>query len=54
MDLLLGELRLRAVLVQNVPTSFTYARDPSDAHYVNLAVATKAMLVVSRDRNCST
>jgi putative PIN family toxin of toxin-antitoxin system len=43
------QLRAKAVLVDVVPCVFQYPRDPDDAHYVDLAVATDAMLIVSRD-----
>jgi putative PIN family toxin of toxin-antitoxin system len=43
------QLRAKAVLVDVVPRVFQYPRDPDDAHYVDLAVATDAMLIVSRD-----
>jgi len=47
----LSELLSSARLETAVPEVFTYARDPDDAHYVNLALATGASLVVSRDRD---
>jgi putative PIN family toxin of toxin-antitoxin system len=34
-----------------VPHVFDLARDPDDAHYVDLAIAAKAQLIVSRDRD---
>jgi predicted nucleic acid-binding protein len=34
-----------------VPTAFEYPRDPDDAPYINLAIATGANLIVSRDRD---
>ena len=34
-----------------VPHIFTLARDPDDSHYVNLALAFDAELIVSRDRD---
>lgn len=34
-----------------VPELFVYARDPDDAHYVNLALAANARLIVTRDRD---
>lgn len=37
--------------MNNVPSVFNYPRDPDDAHYVDLAVATQAFLVVSRDKD---
>jgi putative PIN family toxin of toxin-antitoxin system len=33
------------------PAEFQYQRDPDDAHYVNLAIATQSLLVVSNDRD---
>ena len=40
-----------ATNIINVPAVFTYDRDPDDAHYVNVALAADAKLVVSRDRD---
>jgi uncharacterized protein len=40
-----------AAVVDDVPVVFSYERDPDDAHYVNVALAAKARLVVSRDRD---
>lgn len=38
-------------MMNSVPQVFTYERDPDDAHYVDLAVAAKASLIVSRDKD---
>lgn len=35
--------------LSTVPKVFNYDRDPGDAHYVDLAVAANAQLIVSRD-----
>jgi putative PIN family toxin of toxin-antitoxin system len=45
--------RLLAVsrTILDAPTVFSYDRDPHDAHYINLALAANAELVVSRDRD---
>jgi putative PIN family toxin of toxin-antitoxin system len=40
-----------AQMVDHVSHVFDYQRDPSDAHYVDLAVACQAKLIVSRDRD---
>lgn len=40
-----------ATLLDSFPEPFTYSRDPDDAHYVNLALAAGARLVVSRDKD---
>ena len=40
-----------ANLVDDIPATFAYPRDPDDAHYVNLALAAQANLIVSRDRD---
>jgi putative PIN family toxin of toxin-antitoxin system len=45
-----GIATIATVIVQ-VPIVFTYQRDPDDAHYVNLAVAAQADLIVSRDKD---
>jgi putative PIN family toxin of toxin-antitoxin system len=42
-------LRTKAVIIKNVPHVFSYARDPKDEKYINLAVACGANYIVSRD-----
>jgi putative PIN family toxin of toxin-antitoxin system len=44
-------IQLAATVIEGFPEPFTYARDPDDAHYVNLALAANAKLIVSRDRD---
>lgn len=48
---LIVDLLKVATLVPYVPIVFSYERDPDDAHYVNLALAASATLIVSRDRD---
>lgn len=50
-DALMEELRKVAGFIKDVPARFTYARDPDEAHYVNLARAAAASLIVSRDKD---
>jgi putative PIN family toxin of toxin-antitoxin system len=50
-EILIANILEVATLVVDVPIVFTYDRDPDDAHYVNLALAAKAKLIVSRDRD---
>jgi len=50
-ELLVKNLLKAATLVAVVPAVFDYRRDPDDAHYINLALAAQAKLVVSRDRD---
>ena len=40
-----------AMLLMGFLEPFVYQRDPDDAHYVNLAVAADAKLIVSRDKD---
>jgi putative PIN family toxin of toxin-antitoxin system len=40
-----------ATYVDSVPHVFDFGRDPDDAHYVDLALAANARLVVSRDKD---
>jgi putative PIN family toxin of toxin-antitoxin system len=47
----LAHLSEKAVLVTEVPSLFSYERDPKDEKYVNLAVATHAQYLVSRDKD---
>jgi putative PIN family toxin of toxin-antitoxin system len=47
----LEELLEVAAFVSDPPPMFQYPRDPDDAHYVDLAVATNTMLIVSNDKD---
>jgi putative PIN family toxin of toxin-antitoxin system len=40
-----------SILENDVPPLFALARDPDDAHYVNLALKAGATLIISRDRD---
>ena len=53
-DVLLEALLKAAVLVSSVPETWRYERDPDDAHYVNLAVAVGARLIVPLTEICLT
>jgi putative PIN family toxin of toxin-antitoxin system len=44
-------IEIAATVLTDVPEVFAYQRDPDDAHYINLALAADAKLVVSRDRD---
>jgi putative PIN family toxin of toxin-antitoxin system len=50
-DQFLTAIERVATLIVNVPEFFSYRRDPTDAHYINLALAANAKLIVSRDRD---
>jgi putative PIN family toxin of toxin-antitoxin system len=50
-DEFLDTIEIAATLLANIPDVFSYKRDPDDAHYVNLALAADARLIVSRDRD---
>ena len=41
----------RGVIREVVPSEFTYARDPDDEPYINLAIAAGASYLVSRDND---
>jgi putative PIN family toxin of toxin-antitoxin system len=45
----LEAIEIAATLLTGFPEDFSYKRDPDDAHYVNLALAADARLIVSRD-----
>lgn len=47
----IAELLTRAELHRDPPPRFVYPRDPDDARYVDLAIATGARLIVSNDRD---
>jgi putative PIN family toxin of toxin-antitoxin system len=40
-----------ATMVADVPHVFDFPRDPTDSHYVDLALAVHAKLIVSRDKD---
>ena len=44
-------IEVNATVVDDVPSVFHYERDEDDAHYVNLALAGGASVIVSRDRD---
>lgn len=44
-------LLVKAEFVEKVPTHFTYSRDPNDEPYLNLAIETEAIFLVSRDND---
>jgi putative PIN family toxin of toxin-antitoxin system len=46
-----AQLISQATFVDDVPHVFDYPRDPDDAHYIDLAVAAVANLIVSRDQD---
>lgn len=45
------DLVRNATVVNDPAETFRYERDPMDAHYVNLAIATGSLLVVSNDKD---
>lgn len=47
----MAEVERKATLIANVGSVFSYARDPKDERYVNLAVAAGARYLVSRDKD---
>jgi putative PIN family toxin of toxin-antitoxin system len=47
----LAAVRQYAIIIEAVPHVFDFPRDPDDAHYVDLAVAVDAKLIVSRDKD---
>ncbi len=40
-----------AELISDPPPIFNYPRDPEDGHYVDVAIATNSMLIVSNDKD---
>ena len=44
-------MEVAATVLVGFPEPFVYQRDLDDAHYVNLAVAANAKLIVSRDKD---
>ncbi|MEW6212624.1 MAG: putative toxin-antitoxin system toxin component, PIN family [Acidobacteriota bacterium] len=50
-DALITRILEKAAVVDDVPQHFSYARDPKDEKYVNLAVEAEADYIVSRDKD---
>jgi uncharacterized protein len=50
-DEFVADIRSFATLLDSIPHVFDFPRDPKDAHYVDLAVAAQAKLIVSRDKD---
>jgi uncharacterized protein len=48
---LIEMLLANAEFVENVPEHFAYSRDPNDEPYLNLAIETEAVFLVSRDND---
>jgi putative PIN family toxin of toxin-antitoxin system len=48
---LIGSLEQCSHRLSTIPHVFDFDRDPDDAHYVDLAVAAQATLIVSRDND---
>lgn len=51
LDEFFATIRRHATFVEHVPAVFEFPRDPNDAHYVDLALAVSAKLIVSRDKD---
>lgn len=47
----LEAIQIAATLLDGFAETFEYSRDPDDAHYINLALAANARLIVSRDKD---
>lgn len=50
-DAFMTRLSEKATIVDDIPQHFSYARDPRDEKYINLAVEVEADYIVSRDRD---
>jgi len=50
-DAFVHNVESKAILVNDVPKAFPFERDPKDEPYLNLAFATGAKYLVSRDRD---
>lgn len=47
----IANVRSFSTFLDSIPHVFDFPRDPKDAHYVDLAVAADAKLIVSRDQD---
>lgn len=50
-DALLQKIEREALLIKNVPEEYHFERDPKDECYINLAIVTNAIYLVSRDND---
>jgi len=48
---LLADVTTFALRIETVPQRYVLERDPDDSHYINLALASGAQLITSRDRH---
>lgn len=48
---LLQKIERQAILIRNVPEEYRFERDPKDECYINLALVTQAVCLVSRDKD---
>ncbi len=48
---LLQKIERQAIPIKNVPEEYHFERDPKDERYINLALVTKAVFLVSRDND---
>ena len=47
----LKDVKEKAIILKKVSAVFSYARDPKDEKYINLAVEAKADYIISRDKD---
>lgn len=47
----INAIEAAGVFVDDFPDQYSVERDPDDSHYINLALAAQAKLIVSRDRD---
>lgn len=50
-DDFIDTLKRFAIFVHDVPHVFDYPRDPDDSHFIDVAIANNAQLIVSRDED---
>jgi uncharacterized protein len=50
-EALLQKIEREAILIKNVPEEYHFERDPKDECYINLAIVTNAIYLVSRDND---
>jgi putative PIN family toxin of toxin-antitoxin system len=51
LEALVNTVRSAATFIDEVPARYVLRTDPDDSHYINLALAANARLIVSRDRD---
>jgi uncharacterized protein len=51
LEAFIESIEQQAILIDPLPSHFSYARDPDDEHVLNLAIEAKAAFIISHDKD---